>query len=311
MSRIIPRIGVFLKIIIFSGCVYFVATRVDTGDILRSIAGISPLIFFGCVFLIFIQAVLAGVRWFLVLKSLNCDVNKNDVIIVSFIGLFCSQVFPGSVGGDVVKAWLSRRLGLRMQTAIGSIIIERLVNLLVVLFMGVCAFLVLFRNVEMGFPSPDHISFVVVFASCLFFVFIIILYFVRFDVNPNFERSIALAKEFSVIFKRQGLFITVICIGFVGQMLLAFVVFLLAQSLNIELSYIESLAVMPIVVLFTALPVSVGGWGTREIAFVGTLNLLGINASNAIAISVALGFIGLLSSLPGVIFMLLKKFGFH
>jgi hypothetical protein len=56
---------------------------------------------------------------------------------------------------------------------------------------------------------------------------------------------------------------------------------------------------MPPVVLLSGLPISVGGWGVRENAMIAALATVGVGASAATVLSVQLGALVALLSLPG------------
>ena len=49
------------------------------------------------------------------------------------------------------------------------------------------------------------------------------------------------------------------------------------------------------------LPISVGGWGVREVSMVGMLALVGIDKEAALTISVQLGILAIIASLPGAV----------
>ena len=59
------------------------------------------------------------------------------------------------------------------------------------------------------------------------------------------------------------------------------------------------LALVPLVMLMTVLPVSLGGWGVREVAMVTVLTPLGVPAAAAVTMSVCLGLGQFLIGLPG------------
>jgi hypothetical protein len=73
----------------------------------------------------------------------------------------------------------------------------------------------------------------------------------------------------------------------------------IARSLGISVSLTTMIAVMSIVTMVTALPISLAGWGVREFSVVALLGLLGIEREAALLLSVEFGLVGMLMSLPG------------
>ena len=52
------------------------------------------------------------------------------------------------------------------------------------------------------------------------------------------------------------------------------------------------------------MPVSLAGWGVREGAMIAMLGTIGVAASEALSLSVAIGIVALVASLPGGIIWL-------
>ena len=52
------------------------------------------------------------------------------------------------------------------------------------------------------------------------------------------------------------------------------------------------------------LPISIGGWGVREVTALVVSLLLGLSASASISVSIIYGLLNLLCSLPGLYFFI-------
>jgi hypothetical protein len=64
------------------------------------------------------------------------------------------------------------------------------------------------------------------------------------------------------------------------------------------------ISVIPLSVIFSAIPISVNGWGVREATIVVLAQKLGIAPADALLVSVTIGLLNMLASLPGAIVML-------
>src|SRR5262249_45726027 len=73
----------------------------------------------------------------------------------------------------------------------------------------------------------------------------------------------------------------------------------LAASLGLNLSVTDALIVVPASLLISMAPISIGGWGVREVVLVHGLSLVGIASGGALAISVLYGAIWLINALVG------------
>ena len=75
--------------------------------------------------------------------------------------------------------------------------------------------------------------------------------------------------------------------------------YVLAIGLEAPLTALDAFVLVPLVILSSAVPISIGGWGVREGAMVAALGLAGIASDKALAISVLLGLGGLIVGLFG------------
>ena len=83
----------------------------------------------------------------------------------------------------------------------------------------------------------------------------------------------------------------------IGLTILAFM--LVADSLGVDLPFASWVVIVPPVTLIQLVPVSLAGWGVRELGFVVVLAGFGIPAEAALATSILVGFCTIAVGLPG------------
>ena len=76
---------------------------------------------------------------------------------------------------------------------------------------------------------------------------------------------------------------------------------LIAISLNLIIPWSFLLIIVPIISLLVFIPISISGWGFREGIMVLGLGYYGVPGVEALTLSLAYGFILLLTALPGMI----------
>jgi len=81
----------------------------------------------------------------------------------------------------------------------------------------------------------------------------------------------------------------------------------MALGLDVHLSLTDCVILMQPVALAVALPISIGGWGVRETAMIGLLGFVGIPSSAALSLSVQMGLLTIVATLPGAAFWLLHR----
>jgi uncharacterized membrane protein YbhN (UPF0104 family) len=93
----------------------------------------------------------------------------------------------------------------------------------------------------------------------------------------------ALARDTRSLFLHPGYASLLLVTAVAGQVALAAAVLILASGLGLGVRFIDCLVVMPAVVLVSSLPISVAGWGVRELAMVTAFGMLSVPPDSALA----------------------------
>ena len=81
---------------------------------------------------------------------------------------------------------------------------------------------------------------------------------------------------------------------------------MLGVSIELEITWVDCMVLMPPVLLLMTIPISIAGWGVREQAMVSAFALIGISGEGALALSIMFGLVSLFMGLPGGIVWLLR-----
>jgi glycosyltransferase 2 family protein len=240
-----------------------------------------------------------SLRWHLILSAEVPSPGAGALLKIVFVGLFFNQVLPTGVGGDAVRAWRCRKLGIGLGAAIRSILLDR-----------ACGYLVLVVVYAASLPRLLHIlpearqrgAVVAVLGAGL----LGLLAFLFLDCLPRAMlrlRVIAPLAELSR--KSRRLFThprrcgTVLGLSTltIGLTILAFK--LVGNSVGSRLPLANWIMIVPPVTLIQLLPVSLAGWGVREVVLVVALAPFGVPAETALATSVLLGLCLIVIGVPG------------
>jgi uncharacterized membrane protein YbhN (UPF0104 family) len=85
------------------------------------------------------------------------------------------------------------------------------------------------------------------------------------------------------------------------------IVILLALGLGLDLALQDALVLVPSSLLIAMLPISLSGWGVREIVFIEAFGSIGMTASNALALSILYGVVMLLTGLMGGVIWAIER----
>jgi uncharacterized membrane protein YbhN (UPF0104 family) len=250
------------------------------------------------------QAVLAGARWRLVAGRPPLS----GFIRLSLIGQFCNQVVPGGLGGDAVRAWLDHRSGAPLADAVQGTVVDRAAGLVSLLA------LVLLTAPLRQAVVPDGAARAAIdgaAAAGLAAVGALVAagpWLARRGGPSRATRfAAALAARARTLAAAPGAALAVLAVSTAIHLASLAALWLLARALDVPVEAARIVAVGPPVLLASALPVSVAGWGVREGAAVVALGASGVPGGAALALSAAFGLAVLAVSLPGGVLWLLPE----
>jgi glycosyltransferase 2 family protein len=245
---------------------------------------------------------IAAWRWQMILAGLGAPLRFEIAARLTLIGLFLSQFLPGMVGSDAARIWLTMQAGCGVKDAFNSVAIDRLMMVLVLLVLAVLAIPGLAN--QMGI---DHLQWAAVLLLAATVLGTALL--MSGDRLPRrlqrwraFRAVGYLAADARRIFLSWPLSAALLGISLLSYLAMVGAMYCFAGALG-PISELWSFALLvPPVLLVSTLPLSIGGWGTREVAAVLLWGTVGVEAGRALLISVLFGAATLLVSLPGIFF---------
>jgi uncharacterized protein (TIRG00374 family) len=259
-----------------------------------------------------VALVLAGLRWRVFLRAAGVRADIVQTLRAYEIGMFANNFLPTGFGGDVARGWIVGRPTGAITRALASVVVDRLSALACLVALGWLTIAV--RPSEV--PSSLIASFAVVTAAggLVALTLAVGAHFVggsnsrirvrlaRWLRGEAWDAVRASVRERSVIART-----TVLGLLYQGGMVLA--TWLLARAIDLDLSFAVLAVVIPLVLIATLVPVSIGGFGLREASYAALLSKAGVPAADAtllsllsvaaLAIATLPGALGLLFSSPG------------
>jgi glycosyltransferase 2 family protein len=101
----------------------------------------------------------------------------------------------------------------------------------------------------------------------------------------------------------------ILALGCLIHALTIVVVWSVGRAQGLALSFSDAAMLFTVMVGVTLVPISVGGWGLRELAVISLLGKYGIAPERALLFSVCFGLVLALGSLPGAFAWLFYSFG--
>lgn len=288
-----------LKLALFCLLVWLLAVNFDWRAALGRLTGVSPGYAVAAILVGLVLLLNNTLRWRVVMAATGKGLAFLSTFRILFIGVFFNQTLPSSAGGDPVRMYLAGKAGLDMKDAISGVILERIATLLGLILLVVASQPFLLARIgdnplKWFFPG---------LALALLAGVLVLMYLDR--LPGGLERMVVFRALFRLSRNTRRLFLApryavqAIALGVTGNILLALMVFLLARSIELRISFLDCLVLVPPVILVSTVPLLPGGWGVREFGMIAAFGLIGVAAENALALSILFGFLSLLIGLPG------------
>jgi len=272
----------------------------------QSFAKMGP-VFFGGILLTFIvsQVILAS-RWWLLLRTQEVHISIWAAVRLHFLGLFYNNAMPGSVGGDLVRAWyVTKHTHHRFEAAL-SVFVDRFVGLVSSLTMAGFCWFVLLRDVKLS-ESKQQGGRILIWVVIIIVAAVILLVLLpagRRLLAKVWENVVRLAKKIwtaAVVYSRSPLTIlAAFGLTFLLQGIVITGFWLVGRRIGIEVSAKYYFVFFPLTWGLGAIPVSVGGAGVVEGGLAGLFNVIaGVAAEQAVAIALCQRAVWIAAALPG------------
>lgn len=261
--------------------------------------------------LCFSQTLLAGSRWHVLGRGTGSFVGRWQAMRVTFAAMFCNQLLPTSIGGDLVRIGLLARLGVPTGRAARTVVLDRTAGLLSLLTLMAVTGIVLGEQLPEGWPVGVIRSLpVAAIALVLGGMFVGDRIANAIEPRPLFGWIAQLLRDSSRLLRRGPSTAVILVMSYGIHGASAASVWILARGSGVEIEFLQVLGFLPIVILAQLVPVSVAGWGVREGTVVALFALLGIDSAAAAAVSILWGgAIAAGAILAGVIWALTRPTG--
>ncbi len=271
----------------------------------RSFAKMGPWFFAGIVVAFIISQAILASRWWLLLRTQEIYIPVWAAIKLHFLGLFYNNAMPGSVGGDLIRAWYVTKHTEKKFEAVLSIFVDRFIGLLSSLIMAGFCYFVLLHNVNLGISRETAggiLKWVIIAVIALVILAAIIpagrkLLVKIYKLGLEFAKKLITA---AVLYGRNPLTIlAAFGLTFLLQSIVIAGFWLIGRQIGIEASVKYYFVFFPLTWGLGAIPVSVGGAGGVEGGLAGLFVLAGVEAEQALAIALCQRAVWIVAALPG------------
>lgn len=310
-NRIKYWVKIFLGILIVVVLIWKLQLKVS--HIFTSIKDIKYVLYSILIPLFVIPPIVVN-RWRVFLKEAGIKDSFWPLWKINIISIFQGLVIPSAQGHDIIRMYfIEKRHPGKSGKAASSVIIERLFGFWILNGLAIISFP--YVIVKSNDPLPIIVSIIIITAiniigTVLVFNTKILSFYSRFSFKNSFINNIFnfLSKLHStlIFFPYKKVFFSS-CIFILSYQLSTILsVYLIFKATGYPVSFIHNMAVYPIIGMLNILPITFGGFGIREGAFVYFYGLLGVPPETAICVSITNYLI--LSITPAILGALLYSY---
>jgi uncharacterized membrane protein YbhN (UPF0104 family) len=290
-------IGPAVRLAISVALVGWVCRRIDAADFARQFLAQSPSWLLAAALVVLVQIAMAALRWRQILAGLGVEVPAGTVLSVTYIASFFNCWLLGTVGGDAARAMLAPAQNQGRTAIVHSVLLDRVLAL-AGMGLGILPLAVL----DLG---PFARSLPLLTALVVSAIPLAGLAAIAPAINlvgarrvPFSTLLLGLAESWWRLCRAWRRLAAALIIAALGGIAMSATTWCLGRAEHLDATLVDFLILMPPVSLLAALPISVGGWGVRENAMVSALAFVGVGASAAMVLSVQVGGLAAVLSLP-------------
>lgn len=297
-TQIGKKLVLILKIVISFGLILALGWRFR--EDIPSLATVDRQALIEAIALLLLQPGLISIRWWLLLRQYNSRSTLVSLAGITWFAVFANQFLPAGVGGDAVRIYYARQLGDRLGAATASVMMDRILALvaLVLMVVALAPFLptLIDRRLIVALGTLCAICVVVLVA-----IYVFVSRSRQAPVgSPIIQRLLSLTHYVLRTFSFPVQSLLAVSISIAVHVLSFSAFMLIARSLGIDVGAGPLMAVTALLTFIQIMPISIGGWGVREVAAVSLLGMLGVEPGSALLASLLTGFAYAAASLPGV-----------
>jgi hypothetical protein len=327
------QLGLIIRVGITLLACWWVVKDMNFGDVgqafKKTSTGYGPLLW-GLVIGVFICCqILLSLRWWLFMRGWEIYIDFWSTIKLAFLGLYFNNCLPGSIGGDLVRAWYVAQHTNRRMASVISVFVDRILALLGTIIIAVTAFLavgkeeIFTRQAKSGMSGISLENWLILFIVLGILLFTVIGMLVVPSGRKLFKYILekglrygkqALTQSFGaclVLIKKPYLLPESLCLTFFLQGIVVLSLWLIGRQMGIPTDWKLYFLFFPVMWVVGSIPISVAGIGIIEGGLIVLFMRFGTVPeelkSSVEALALSQRMVWIVSSLPGLVVYLFGK----
>ncbi len=270
------KAGSVIKILFSLTVVSYFVISIDISQIKNTILNFNIEFLIIVVLAINIRVFLGGVRFYFMVSPFS----RTKIMTLTkhyYIGFMFNNLLPTSIGGDAIRGiLLSKETMISKKKGFTLIFLERLIGLYALFALSfIFSFFV---------DIPSKIMF---FTGSIFIISNLIILFHKRILNifRRFKIMEKLKNMLDLLQSSYKRLFFIFLFSLLFQIVSVLLVYLIALAFDLKISPLPFFVFVPLIWLFTLIPISFGGVGLREIAFIYLFSMIGLEKEQSFILS--------------------------
>jgi len=270
----------------------FILSRIDLEETLQILLN-TNLTYLSAALILLIPLILTKAwRWQFLMRIQDINYPLKDSFLMYSTGMFIGIITPGKLG-DFIKILYLQKDGHSFGKSSVSVFIDRLFDLLSLLFIGYISLFVFISLFE------EQIIILSIFFIVTALIFILLVYkkglnkkilrrFYILFIPERYKKNIRINfndfyRDLHLLSKRGLVLVAIATI--IGWIIYFAMTYLLMLSLDIDMPVLYLISCVSISGVISLIPISISGIGTRDAIFIVLFSHIGLSKESAIAFS--------------------------
>lgn len=277
------------------GLLAVVFAAVDVHSALQLLIGteytyLATALFFLCVN----KLAMAG-RWNLLTQVKGMTLSLGESLKISLISNFVGSFLPSGIGSDVYRIYRTARIEGRTGEVAASVIMERVIGMITRSMVAVLGVILILNTHQQTSFGQNLYAVILGFCALSVIAFWISIHDRTVKILIRFadwwrdywilKQALKFQKAYVGYKKHYGALILAFMLSLVSVVLLSVGNYYAARALSIDVGAIFYFGIISIVNIVNRIPVSVGGLGVTEGAYVVLFSSIGVSTTEALTLA--------------------------
>lgn len=257
------------------------------------------------------QVFICGFRWHLISRQTGAPLRLSDTTLGYLEATFVNAFFPTLIASDGARVLRAMGSGANPMNAFVGVVTDRIIALCGLAVASAAGIFFLPNAVNNPWLLAAIVGILPAFLCGLLVLDLMGRYFVRLSHWRIVRPFLELASYVRRLRQMPRLTFVVVGVSVIGHMFCAGAFYVLSQQLGIQIGYWAMFSLAATILVYAALPISIGGWGIREAVTATIFGLVGVAASPAVALAIAFGLlmsaVGLLCGAAAILISLYRR----